>query len=123
MSSQQLAQVLDAIQGLGNQMDAMKAEFKTRLDNLERRVTNIEGAIIRLAGPGALAGQAHPSSLSTVSSGHRHFLVNPPVSGPSQTTQPSRASGSRENASFLPFVIEAIAKKAKNRDAHDDRKW
>jgi hypothetical protein len=123
MSSQQLAQVLGAIQGLGNQMDAMKAEFRTRLDNLERRVTNIEGAIVRLAGPGTLADQAHPSSSYNMSSNHRHLPLAPPVTGPSQNAQPSRVPGSRENASFLPFVIEAIAKKAKNRDAHDDRKW
>tara|TARA_R110002003_G_scaffold97_3_gene7751 strand:- start:4010 stop:4471 length:462 start_codon:yes stop_codon:yes gene_type:complete len=153
MNQDPVNQIIGMIQALDNKMDALKTEFGQRFDNLERRITNVEAAVVRLAGPAALPGYSRAPMLAVASTGTgtdpfaRHHDGFVPHGGPMQfahqprtapstggfsrlshadplTAAPPAADvGSKENASFLPFAIEHIAKRAQQKMPHDQRAW
>ncbi|CAO2648747.1 Nn.00g096960.m01.CDS01 [Neocucurbitaria sp. VM-36] len=137
MDQQQVNRILDAIRALDNKVDLVKAEINSRFDNFERRLINVEGAVLRLAGPNALPAVPAPPSFPAPPSIYQSIPLPPPAiygsssashgysQSPTQgsnTRSASRAVGSRQNASFLPYAMEMIARASQRKQADDQRK-
>jgi len=108
-----------------------------RSTDVERRIGNLENAVVQQLGPGALPGHSRaPTSADAgyctaplpppqggygiaAPHGHQPQLPPPTVGGPSRPAGP----GSSQNAKFLPYAIEAVAKKYQQKLPHDNREW
>jgi hypothetical protein len=94
MNQEQVNQLVGMIQAIDGKIEAFKDEVRNRFDALEQRMTNVEGAAARIAGPRDQRGGWS-----------------------------SKSTGSKENATYLPYAIEHIAKKYQQRSAGDKRHW
>ncbi|KAH7077418.1 hypothetical protein FB567DRAFT_451183 [Paraphoma chrysanthemicola] len=148
MSQDTATTIISLLNALNNKMDALKDEVNQRFDYLERRVNHVEDAIVRLAGPGVLPTHPiAPTIANSGNHANLHALRGPhgraaPAAASGQTAlqggaassngfasmhqadqrdaAPPRAPiGSGDNAQFLPFAIEYIAKKAQQKPLHN----
>jgi hypothetical protein len=115
MNQENINQLFSMLQALDGKIDAFKDEVETRFNNLEQRMTSVEGAVAaRKSGyrnnplPCRVADSAQQPARGT--SDHR---IDPSA----------KATGSTFNVTFLPFAIEHIAKKHQQKFADDKRHW
>jgi hypothetical protein len=133
MNQEQVNQLVGMIQAIDGKIDAFKDEVRNRFDDLEQRMTNVEGAAARIAGPAFPGAPPRASSSGVPNSGYgdnplprrEAYISHQPARGPPDQRGgwSSKSTGSKENATYLPYAIEHIAKKYQQRAAGDKRHW
>ncbi|KAF1914852.1 hypothetical protein BDU57DRAFT_454541 [Ampelomyces quisqualis] len=128
MDQDQVNRIYGMIQALGNQVQALEDNVGARFNALEYRVsqyerntaTHSESIAVRATSQSVLAPVGCNINPAPQAGSHNPQQATHSYP-PSSSAQPPRSYGSFENAGYLPFAIEAIAKKHQNRHPEDGR--
>jgi hypothetical protein len=133
MNQEKITQLVGMIQALDGKIDAFKDEVGSRFNDLEQRMTSLEGAVAGAARPVLLGAPPRAASPVVRNSGYGtnplprrecYRAPQPALETSVHRAAPSaKAIGSTSNATFLPFAIERIAKKHQQKFADDKRHW
>jgi hypothetical protein len=129
MERNQYEELSNMIRGLGDKLENLRAAVHGRFNQLEQRVHALENQSgLPTASSRDIRRPVHPPMGMTPTNegmqlAHRGRGIDRPSARASGNQWETARSGYGENATYLPYVIEAIALKNQGRAKDNQRKW